>query len=91
MQKNKFYKKPKAEDFMIPGCPNGVRVPHGNIEAALRKFKKQVKEFGTVSEFTDKKAYIKKSAKKRIQKEEAIERLRREVVKQKILDKNSCF
>ena len=91
MHKNKFYRKPKKEDFTIPGCPTGVRVPNGNIEAALRKFKKQVKEFGIISDFADRRVHIKKSAKKRKQKEEAVERLRREVVKQKIIDKNSCF
>ena len=91
MQKNKFYKKPKKDDFIIPGCSNGVRVPPGHFEAALRKFKKQTKEFEILAEHRDRQAYIKKSAKKRILKESAIEKLRREVEKQKIADKNSCF
>ena len=91
MQKNKFYKKPKAEDFIIPGCPNGVKVPPGNFEAALRKFKKQTKEYGIISEYLDKQEHKKKSSKKRKLKEDAVERLRREVEKQKIIDKNSCF
>ena len=91
MQKNKFYKKPKAEDFIIPGCPRGIKVPPGNFEAALRKFKKQTKEAGIISDYMEKKEHVKKSFKKRKLKEDAIERLRREVEKQKIVDKNSCF
>ena len=91
MQKNRFYKKPKKEDFMIPGVPNGVRVPSGYLEVALRKFKKQTKEFEILAEHRDRQAYIKKSARKRILKESAIEKLRREVERQKIIDKDSCF
>ena len=91
MQKNKFHKRPKKDDFMIPGVPNGVKVPPGYFEAALRKFKKQTKEFEIIAEYRDRQAYIKKSAKKRVLKESAIEKERREVEKQKRIDKNSCF
>jgi len=91
MQKNRFYKKPKKEDFIIPGVPNGVKVPPGYLEVALRKFKKQTKEFEILAEHRDRQAYIKKSARKRILKESAIEKLRRDVERQKIIDKDSCF
>ena len=91
MYKNKFHKKPKKEDFIIPGVPNGVRVPSGYIEVALRKFKKQTKEYEILIEYRDRQAYMKKSAKKRILKESAIEKCRREVQRQAEIDKDSCF
>ena len=44
--KKKSFKRKKRltrEDFQIPGLPRAVKVPDGNIEQALRRFKKMMK------------------------------------------------
>ena len=38
----KPYKKIRREDMEIPGCYSGVRVVNGNIELALKMFKRKL-------------------------------------------------
>ena len=45
--KKKHFKRKKRltrEDFQIPGQPRAVKVPDGNIEQALKRFKKMMKQ-----------------------------------------------
>jgi small subunit ribosomal protein S21 len=65
---NKFkkpYKKVRREDMEIPGCYTGVRVVNGNIELALKAFKRKMKESGKLEELKERKEYLKPSAIKR--------------------------
>jgi len=56
--------KRRPEEYVIPGAPMGVKVLDGNIEAALRKFKKLVKESGVLFELKERREFSKPSAKK---------------------------
>ena len=71
MQDNKkrTYKKIKREDMDIPGCATGVKVVNGNIELALKMWKRKVKDS---EELKNRKEYIKPSAVKRKQKQQAV-------------------
>lgn len=71
---NKFkkpYKKVRREDMEIPGCYTGVRVVNGNIELALKAFKRKMKESGKLEELKARKEYLKPSAIKRKKMDDA--------------------
>ena len=74
MQDNKkrTYKKIKREDMDIPGCATGVKVVNGNIELALKMWKRKVKDSGKIEELKNRKEFLKPSAIKRKQKQQAI-------------------
>jgi len=63
--KKKHFKPRKRltrEDYQIPGCPTGVKVPQGtNIEQALRRFKKMMKQTDILGQLREKKEFIKPS------------------------------
>ena len=52
----------------------GVVVANGNIEGALKKFKKLVKDTGILTEFYDRQEFLKPSIKERETKKKAIRR-----------------
>ena len=56
----------------IPGRFKAAKVINGNIEAALKFWKRQVKESNVLQEVKDRKEFIKPSAVKRKQKMDAI-------------------
>ena len=58
--------------MIIPGRYKAAKVVNGNIEAALKFWKRQVKESGILQEVKDRKEFIKPSAVKRKQKMDAI-------------------
>lgn len=58
-----------------------VFVKDGNVERALRKFKKKVQKKGTLEEVRDRQEFLKPSAKRKLQKEAAIRRNKRDVAK----------
>ena len=65
---NKFkkpYKKIRREDMEVPGCFTAVKVVNGNIELALKAFKRKMKESGKLEELKARKEYLKPSAIKR--------------------------
>jgi len=68
----KRYKKVRREQMIIPGKFKAAKVINGNIEAALKFFKRQVKESNVLQELKDRKEFIKPSAVKRKQKMDAI-------------------
>ena len=55
----------RREGMEIPGCYTGVRVVNGNIELALKAFKRKMKESGKLEELKARKEYLKPSAIKR--------------------------
>ena len=56
-----------------------VFVKDGNVERALRKFKKKVQKKGTIQEVRDRQEFIKPSAKKKLSKDRAIRKNELEV------------
>ncbi len=58
--------------MIIPGKFKAAKVINGNIEAALKFWKRQVKESNVLQEVKDRKEFIKPSAIKRKQKMDAI-------------------
>tara|TARA_Y100001972_G_scaffold117726_1_gene157049 strand:- start:597 stop:845 length:249 start_codon:yes stop_codon:yes gene_type:complete len=68
----KRYKKVRREQMIIPGRFKAAKVVNGNIEAALKFWKRQVKESNVLQEVKDRKEFIKPSAVKRKQKMDAI-------------------
>lgn len=77
----------KRSDFIIPGVPGGVRVPgptSGDLEKALKIFKRQLKDSEKLDEFKERRYFEGKSAKrvkmmdyaKAMQKRDTARRLR---------------
>ena len=70
-------KNKKYIDMNLPGFILGVRVPgpsKGDLEMALKKFKKIIKESGILLEVKERQEYLKPSVKKRKQRLQAIHR-----------------
>ena len=55
-----------------------IPVIKGNINKALKLFKRKFKDTQVLKEIRERKQYIKPSAKKRIQKDEAIRKLKKQ-------------
>ena len=53
-----------------------IKVQKGNLNRALKTFKKKFKQTKVLQELKDRKQYIKPSKKRRIQKDEAIRKLK---------------
>tara|TARA_B100000925_G_C21633416_1_gene314048 strand:+ start:14 stop:274 length:261 start_codon:yes stop_codon:yes gene_type:complete len=66
------YKKIRREDMDVPGCATAVKVVNGNIELALKAFKRKLKDSGKIEELKDRKEYIKPSAVKRKKMQQAV-------------------
>ena len=58
--------------MIVPGRFKAAKVVNGNIEAALRFFKRQVKESNVLQEVRDRQEFIQPSAVKRRQKQQAV-------------------
>jgi ribosomal protein S21 len=71
MQRNNN-RKVRKEQMMIPGRFRAAKVVNGNIEAALKFFKRQMKESEILDELKDRKEFIKPSARKRKKMDDAI-------------------
>ena len=55
-----------------------VKVQKGNINRALKQFKRKFRDTKVLKELRERKNYTKKSLKRRIEKNEAIRRLRKQ-------------
>ena len=55
-----------------------IKVQKGNLNRALKIFKKKFKQTKVLQELKDRKQYIKPSKKRRIQKDEAIRKLKKQ-------------
>jgi len=85
----------KRADFILEGRPNGVKVPssdYGDLEKALKVFKRQQKDQGIFDELRERRYYTKPSAAKYKAKAEAKRHNDKKVAKQKVFDKqNPCW
>jgi len=57
----------KRSDFIIPGIPGGVKVPgptYGDLEKALKIFKRQIKDSEKLDEYKERRYFEGKSAKR---------------------------
>ena len=61
-----------------------VIVKDGNVEKALRKFKKKVQESGLLLELKDRETYTKPSIKKKLARELAKRRWKKQVAQQSL-------
>ena len=48
-----------------------VSIPDGNVEKALRKFKKKIQNSGLLLELRERETYVKPTTRKKIKKEQA--------------------
>ena len=55
-----------------------VKVQKGNLNRALKQFKRKFRNTQVIKELRERKNYTKKSLKKRIEKNEAIRRLKKQ-------------
>tara|TARA_R100000234_G_scaffold3253_1_gene2674 strand:- start:26350 stop:26691 length:342 start_codon:yes stop_codon:yes gene_type:complete len=87
MAKENYFKRlPRRKDeYFIPG---GVKVPRKEeLEIAMRIFKRQLKEEGKLQELRDRRYFEKKSAKKRVEKDRAINMQKKETKRRIAHDK----
>ena len=73
-EKRKFKKRWSRQDFHVPGCPQGVKIPdssNGALEKGLRYLKRQMRDSDIIGRFKSKQEYIKPSRKRRIELDEA--------------------
>mgnify|MGYP001436853837 CR=1 FL=1 len=81
----------KRHEFIIPGCPSGVKVPGpstGDVEKALKIFKRQMKDHGTLEELRDRQHFVKPSKAKTIKMEAAVRAQKKNDKWRKFNDKN---
>lgn len=76
--------KKQPKHTKIEGVGIGVKVINGNIEQALKIFKRVFKDAGIVDELRYRQQFTKKSAIKREQKMKAIRRQEIETLKEKL-------
>ena len=69
--KKKFYKKVKKEDMEVWGRPFTVRVVDGNLDSAIKLWKRKMKESGKLESLRERKEFIKPSVRKRKQLQQA--------------------
>ena len=84
----------KRHEFIMPGCPSGVKVPgksSDDLEKALKIFKRQLKDHGTMEEVRDRREYIKPSKTNMIKKEKAIRAQAKYTRWEKHRDKNHIW
>ena len=62
-------KKQKRSDWALGG--NGVKVLNGDVELALKRFKKMIKDSKKLVELSERRFYTKPSVKKRLEKKMA--------------------
>jgi len=68
----KFKKKFVKEEVYLYGHANGVRVINGNVEAAIRKWKRIVKDSGMMEEIRERREYKKPTTIRREQRNAAL-------------------
>ena len=84
----------KRSDFIIKGIPNGVKVPgpsHGDLEKALKIFKRQQKDAGTIDELKDRQYFVKPSYKRMKKMEKAKALQRRETIRENKYWEKFCW
>jgi|TARA_R110002050_G_scaffold260134_1_gene399591 small subunit ribosomal protein S21 len=74
-------KKQKKSDWALGG--QGVKVLNGDIELALKRFKKMIKDSKKLIELSERKFYTKPSVRKRLEKKMAKVRERKRLQEMK--------
>lgn len=80
----------KRADFILEGQPNGVKVPSsdaGDLEKALKVFKRQQKDQGIFDELRERRYYTKPSQARYVKMKEARRHNAKKVAKQKAFEK----
>ena len=72
MEENKKHKKVRKAEMIIIGKPNAVKVVNNNIEAALRFWKKNMKESGKIEWIKSHREYVKPTTEKRELRNQAL-------------------
>jgi ribosomal protein S21 len=72
MEENKKHKKVRKSEMIIIGKPNAVKVVNNNIEAALRFWKKNMKESGKIEWIKSHREYVKPTTEKRELRNQAL-------------------
>jgi len=72
IEKPKNYKRINKQDMDIPGNSLAVKVVNGNIELALKTFKRKIKDSDKLEEFKARKEFLKPSVIKRKKMKDAI-------------------
>lgn len=70
MANKKFYKKVSKKDMIVWGSPMSVNVVDGNLDAAIRFWKKKLKDSGKLQELKERRYFTKPSEKRRKQIQE---------------------
>lgn len=70
---------PRREKDLVTGLK--VVVQNGNVEKAIRRFKKLVQQAGILDEVRARQEYVKPSTRKRLAKNQSIRRARRQMEK----------
>jgi small subunit ribosomal protein S21 len=65
VKEKKFQKKVKKEDMIVWGSPLSVKVVDGNIDLAIKFWKKKLKDSGKIEELKERRYYTKPSEKRR--------------------------
>ena len=84
----------KRHEFVIPGVPSGVKVPGntpGDLEKALKIFKRQLKDTGKLEELRDRRYYEKPSAAKVKKMDKAIRLQQKKTRLEKAWDKKHIW
>ena len=84
----------KRSDFIVPGMPGAVRVPgptYGDLEKALKIFKRQIKDSGKLDEFKDRQ-YFEGKSQKRVKMMDYAKAMQKKDTKRRIWhDKNTIW
>ena len=64
MNQKKFYKKIRKEDMIVWGKPLSVNVVDGNVDMAIKLWKKKLKDSGKIEELKERRYYSKPSEKR---------------------------
>ena len=84
----------KRSDFIIKGVPSGVRVPGptpGDLEKALKIFKRQQKDAGTIDMLKDRQYYVKPSYTKYEKRKKAKDLQRRATLRENKFWEKYCW
>lgn len=72
--KEQYKNKKQPKNTRIEGVDVGVKVIDGNIESALKTFKRLMRDSKKIETYKERQEFLKPSVKKRVQKQKAIRR-----------------
>jgi ribosomal protein S21 len=94
-KKRPFKKRHTRADFYLEGCPEGVKVPDGELgtlERAMKYLKRQLKDSEKMFLYKNRRYYEKPSHKKKVKMERARAMQKREhAIQERMYGKNQCW